>query len=186
MRTALKYRHFPTPVKSYTLQILLPFARSLGGKPLSSAQGKFMNTRFALQALLCVAFALVSTDGWGSVELESFGFGPGGSTHLLFNTVGSQTAPGPGSSPTAEAAWPVTMNYAWMDTLPASVEANFADRTHVALARTWSETRNGGWVWAGQGHGCFAILSRFGSVSRGTISTHRMPSRIRRGRRHSS
>ncbi len=131
-----------------------------------------MNTRLALAAVLALAGM---ANAWGSVALQSFGISPSQPGPQLFTSVGAQTAPGPGSSATAEAAWPVTINYAWIDTLPTTIEVNFPDRTHATLTKTLGESRVGGWIWTGQGHGCFAVFSRFASVLRGTISCGTSP-----------
>lgn len=127
------------------------------------------------RALACLVLAFASGQVWGGVHLQSFGIDPSDPGPQLFTTVGAQTSPGPGTSATAETAWPVTINYALMDTLPASVEVNFPDRAHAVLTKTLGEQRVGGWIWTGFGHGCFAVFSRFASVMRGTLSCGSAP-----------
>ena len=129
-----------------------------------------MKLRFALAVLALAGTA----DTWAGVALQSFGI-EGSTPPQLFTSVGAQGAPGPGSSPTAESAWPVTINFARIDALPASIEVNFPDRAHTTLTRTLAEPRVGGWIWTGQGHGCFAVFSRFASVLRGTMSCGSAP-----------
>ena len=79
-----------------------------------------MKFRVALAAILALAG---TADAWGGVALESFGIEPSGPGPQLFNTVGSQSVPGADAGPGATVAWPVTVNTALLNTLPATVRS---------------------------------------------------------------
>lgn len=68
------------------------------------------------------------TNAWAGVELESFVITPGLPSPNVFSSVGPQGAPGPEAGPSATVAWPVTINTALLDTLPATIQVNFPER----------------------------------------------------------
>ncbi len=105
------------------------------------------------------------------VELESFVISPTLPSPNASSSVGPQGAPGPEAGPGATVAWPVTINAALLETLPATVQVNFPERPSVSLARLRHERHGSALFWSGQGGDCsgmFRIASDGGF--KGTVS----------------
>lgn len=124
-------------------------------------------------AALVFAFGvLVGTSGWAGVDLESFDIiSPGIPLPNLFTSTGQQGLPGPEAGPGATVAWPVTINLALLDTLPATVRVNFPDRATVTLTRMSSERQGSNALrWSGRGGDCSALFRVASNGFKGTIS----------------
>jgi hypothetical protein len=152
-----------------------------------------MTTRFALWALLCLAFALTSIEVRGSVALQSFGVTPSVPGTHVFDSIGPIGPPGAESGPGASVAWPVTVDLALLNTLPVTLQVNFPDRSPVTLLRMRSERWSAGtFLWTGRGADCSAIFRMAASGLKGMISCinapygiandHVLPDRVHPGR----
>lgn len=125
---------------------------------------RILRWAFPLAACMCA-------NAWAGVELESFVISPGLPSPNIFSSVGPQGAPGPEAGPGATVAWPVTINTALLETLPATVQVNFPERPSVNLARLRHERHGSALFWSGQGGDCsgmFRIASDGGF--KGTVS----------------
>jgi len=128
--------------------------------------------RFAMVAVFALAG---TTNAWGGVALESFGIEPSGPGPQLFNAVGAQGAPGSDAGPGATVAWPVTLNLALLNTLPAAVQVNFPDRASVTLTRKHSERRGAGFLWSGSGADCSGLFRQAPSGFKGLLTCGNAP-----------
>lgn len=131
-----------------------------------------MRIRYALTALVFVMLASTGMQAWGGVALQSFvvvSSAPG--THV-FSSIGQMSAPGPESGPGAAVAWPVTIDLALLNTLPATLQLNFPDRSSITLTRIRSEKRGGSaLMWMGRSDDCGALFDVFADGSfKSTIS----------------
>lgn len=122
--------------------------------------------RWALPLAACTC-----ANAWAGVELESFVISPGLPSPNIFGSVGPQGAPGPEAGPGATVAWPVTINTALLETLPATVQVNFPDRPSVGLVRLRHERRGAALLWTGQGGDCSAMFRiAYDGGFKGTVS----------------
>lgn len=130
-------------------------------------------------ALIAIVSVLLgtSTAAWSGVSVESFVIiGPAVPGSQLFVSVGAQGAPGPEAGPGATVAWPVTLDRALLDTLPATLAVNFPDRDAITLTRLRSERRGpGAFLWTGRNGECSAMFSASPGWFRGTLSCLNAP-----------
>lgn len=161
------------PVSSYRMFAFERFGKTRRGSALTSAWGNSMTMRWT-RALGWLTLALAPAQVWGGVQLQSFGIDPGPGPQL-FNTVGAQGAPGSDAGPGASVAWPVTVNTALLNTLPASIQVNFPDRPSVTLTRTRSERRGSGFLWAGRNNDCSGLFRQAPSGFKGMLSCGNAP-----------
>jgi hypothetical protein len=117
-----------------------------------------MFTQLAMGALMCLSFAFAPVEAWGGVDLQSFGIEPSPPSTHVFNTVGLMEPPGQEAGPGATVAWPVTINLALLNTLPPTLQVNFADRASVTLTRLRSERSGNALFWMGQGGDCSGMF----------------------------
>jgi hypothetical protein len=66
--------------------------------------------------------------------------------------------PGQEAGPGASVAWPVTINLALLNTLPETVQVNFADRDLVTLTQVTSERSGNALSWTGEGGDCSGMF----------------------------
>ena len=142
-----------------------------GHDPIGSGEMP-VKMRLAMTTVLALA---VTANAWGGVALESFGIEPSGPGPQLFSTVGAQGAPGSDAGPGATVAWPVTVNAALLNTLPATIQLNFPDRAYVTLARKHAERRGAGFLWSGGGGDCSALFRQAPSGFKGMLTCGNAP-----------
>lgn len=118
-----------------------------------------------------VACLLATRIASAGIDLESFTIEPSIPGTQVFRTIGAQSAPGPEAGPGATVAWPVTVDLALLDTLPPTLQVNFADRSGVTLTRLRSAHRGPASVmWTGRGGDCSAFFRRVADSFKATIS----------------
>jgi hypothetical protein len=127
-------------------------------------------------AAALLALPWICANGRAGVALQSFNVNsPAPGVHV-FSTLGPQGAPGLESGPGATVAWPVSIDVALLETLPASLIVNFPDRAPVTLKRIRSEQRgSGAFLWTGRGSDCSALFRVAASGLKGTISCINAP-----------